>query len=191
MPLQTLLFTIPSLIYLVVHAAQGERWRELFADVGWQRGRPVYYLLAGVLILVGAGLGALAIALVPQELLQNPDVSVARYAELSPGVGSFVSVWLHEAVYVALGEEIFFRGLLGGWLMRGLGFVAGNTAQALIFLLPHLLLLRVSHTFWPLIVVQLLLGWLLGWLRFRSGSILPGFLAHSPSNAIGAMLVIG
>jgi membrane protease YdiL (CAAX protease family) len=96
-------------------------------------------------------------------------------------------VWLREAIYVALGEEIFFRGLLGGWLVRRLGFAIGNTVQTLIFLLPHLLLLLVSLNLWPIIAVQIVAGWLLGWLRYRSDSILPGWLAHSLINAFGAL----
>jgi len=50
---------------------------------------------------------------------------------------------LREAFYVALGEEVFFRGLLGGYLERRFGFMKGNTMQAFVFLLPHLLLLLV------------------------------------------------
>ncbi|MFC1804111.1 lysostaphin resistance A-like protein, partial [Thermoproteota archaeon] len=92
-----------------------------------------------------------------------------------------------EAFYVALGEEIFFRGLLGGWLERRYGFRIGNIVQAVMFLLPHLLLLMVSTSFWLVIVVQFLAGWVMGLLRSRSGSILPGWLAHSFMNAVGAL----
>jgi len=98
---------------------------------------------------------------------------------------------LREAFYVALGEEIFFRGLLGGWLEQRFGFMKGNTIQDLIFLLPHLLLLLVSLSLWVVVVVQFLAGWVLGWLRSRSGSILPGWLAHSLMNAFGALLTMG
>ncbi len=105
--------------------------------------------------------------------------------------GSFLLVWLREAIYVALGEEIFFRGFLGGWLTRRFGFAIGNAAQALIFLLPHLLLLLVSLRLWSLVLVQLLLGWSIGWLRYHSNSILPGWLAHSLANALGALAAMG
>jgi len=75
-------------------------------------------------------------------------------------------------------------------LFRRLGFARGNTVQALVFLLPHLLLLLVSRSLWPVIVVQLIAGWLLGLLRYRSNSILPGWLAHSLTNALGALAVM-
>jgi membrane protease YdiL (CAAX protease family) len=93
---------------------------------------------------------------------------------------------LREAFYVALGEEMFFRGLLGGWLMRKLGFALGNLVQAAIFLLPHLLLLQLGTAIWPVFIVQFVAGWLQGWLRYRSASILPGWLVHTLSNTSSA-----
>jgi hypothetical protein len=98
---------------------------------------------------------------------------------------------LREAIYVALGEEILFRGLLGGWLIRRLGFAIGNTIQAFVFIIPHLLLLLVSPTLWPVIIIQLMAAWLFGWLRYRSNSILPGWFAHSLANAFGALAAMG
>lgn len=96
-------------------------------------------------------------------------------------------VLLRGTFYVALGEELLFRGLLAGVLFRRLGFAIGNVLQAALFLLPHLALLFVSLSFWPLLLVQLLVGWLLGWLRFRSASILPGWAAHALLNTLGAL----
>ena len=143
----------------------------------------------GIAILVG-GLAWLALRFVPLNVLQDPNVNVSEYAEWTPSIATFLLVWLKEAIYVALGEEIFFRGFLGSWLIRRLGFARGNIAQALIFLLPHLLLLLISMHFWQVILVQLLAGWLLGWLRHHSDSILPGWLAHSLSNAFGALMAM-
>jgi membrane protease YdiL (CAAX protease family) len=75
-------------------------------------------------------------------------------------------------------------------LVRRFGFAVGNILQAFIFILPHLFLLLVSLSLWPIVLVQLLAGWLLRWLRFRSDSILPGWLAHSFLNAFGALSVM-
>jgi len=138
------------------------------------------------MVIVG-GLGWLAFQAVPAQVLQDPNINVSDYAGWTLSVTAFLLVWLREAIYVALGEEILFRGFLGGWLVRRLGFAIGNTVQALVFLLPHLLLLLVSLNFWPIIAVQMVAGWLLGWLRYRSDSILPGWLAHSLTNAFGAL----
>ena len=190
LPLQLIVFSIPSLTYIAVRRRLGEKWNEVFRETGWQGSRPIYFLWSlGTMIIVG-GLGWLAFQAVPLEVLQDPNINISDYAGWTFSVTSFLLVWLREAIYVALGEEIFFRGFLGGWLVRLLGFAIGNTVQALIFLLPHLLLLLVSQSLWPIIIVQLIAGWLLGWLRYRSNSILPGWLAHSLTNAIGAFPVM-
>jgi membrane protease YdiL (CAAX protease family) len=189
-PLQLILFSIPALIYVVIHRWRGEKWGETFENVGWKTCRPIYFLLSlGVAILTG-GFAGLAFRFIPSDVLQSPNINISDYAEWTPSVTSFLLAWVREAVYVALGEEIFFRGLLGGWLVRRFGFAVGNTVQAFIFLLPHLLLLLVSLDLWPIILVQLLAGWLLGWLRYHSDSILPGWLAHSLINALGALVAM-
>ena len=187
LPLQLIVLSIPSLIYIAVRRRRGEKWNQVFRTIGWQGSRPIYFLWSlGVMIIVG-GLGWLAFQTVSSEILQDPNVSTSAYAGWTLSVTSFLQAWLREAIYVALGEEIFFRGFLGGWLIRRLGFAVGNTTQALIFLLPHLLLLLVSLNLWPIIAVQMFAGWLLGCLRYRSDSILPGWLAHSLINAFGAL----
>ena len=186
-PLQLIVLSIPVLIYVAVHRWRGEKWSEAFGNAGWKTCWPIYFLWGlGVAILTG-GLAWLAFRFIPPNALQSPNINISDYAGWTLSVTSFLLAWLREAIYVALGEEIFFRGLLGGWLVRRFGFAVGNTVQALIFLLPHLLLLLVSLSLWPIILVQLLAGWLLGWLRYHSDSILPGWLAHSLINALGAL----
>jgi membrane protease YdiL (CAAX protease family) len=186
-PLQLVVLTIPTLVYVAIHRWRGGKWSETFENVGWKTCRPVCFLWGlGVTILTG-GLAWLAFRFIPSAVLQSPNINISDYARWTPNVTSFLRAWLREAIYVALGEEIFFRGLLGGWLVRRWGFAVGNTVQALIFLLPHLLLLWVSLGLWPIILVQMLAGWLLGWLRYHSDSILPGWLAHSLINAFGAL----
>jgi len=91
-------------------------------------------------------------------------------------------------VLLALAEEMFFRGFVASLLFRRLGFQKGNLLQAVIFLAPHTLLLLVSVSLWPLLPLQLITGWVLGWLRERSGSIGPGWLAHALANLLPAIL---
>jgi membrane protease YdiL (CAAX protease family) len=186
-PLQLIVLGIPTLIYVAVHRWRGEKWSEAFGNAGWKTCCPKYFLWGlGVTILM-SGLAWLAFRFIPPNALQSPNINISDYAGWTPSVTSFLLAWLREAIYVALGEEVLFRGLLGGWLVRRFGFAVGNTVQAFIFLLPHLLLLLVSLSLWPIILVQLLAGWLLGWLRYHSDSILPGWLAHSLINALGAL----
>ena len=191
LPLQLIVLGIPSLIYVAVRRRRGEKWKEVFEKIGWRGSRRNYFLWSLVVIILVGGLGWLALQAVPSEALQDPNINISDYTGWTLSLSSFLLVWLREAIYVALGEEIFFRGFLGGWLVRRLGFAIGNTIQALVFILPHLLLLLVSQSLWLIIIVQLIAGWLMGWLRCRSNSILPGWLAHSLSNAIGALSAMG
>ena len=72
---------------------------------------------------------------------------------------TFFYIFFSEAVFSTLGEELFFRGLLGGWLMKKNGSFAGNTIQALLFVLPHLLLiLLASPRYWLVLPFDLLAG---------------------------------
>ena len=186
-PIQLIALSLPSLIYMAVRKLRGEKWNQILEKLGW-RGCSTRDLLWSLGVLApGVGLVWLVPRLVSPDILQNPTLGTSYYAGWTRSITAFLLAWLREAIYVALGEEVFFRGLLGGWLIRRFGFAIGNSVQALIFLLPHLLLLTVSLSLWPLLIAQLAAGWLLGWLRHRSGSILPGWLVHSLSNAFGAL----
>lgn len=190
-PIQLIVFTIPSLIYAFVQRRRNNGWSEILSKLGWQGSPPLYFLwgLAGGAVL--AGLAWLAFQLIPAEVFRNSNVNTSRYAGLPLNGTTVLLIFLREAFYTTLGEEIFFRGFLGGWLIRRFGFGIGNLLQTVIFLLPHLLLLLVSVQFWGIIVVQALGGWFLGWLRYRSDSILPGWLIHTLANTAGAAATLG
>jgi membrane protease YdiL (CAAX protease family) len=186
-PLTLVLLSIPSLIYLAVRRWRGDPVKDMLSDLGWSDCRWVDFAWGlGIAAAVG-GLGWLAARTVPPEILGDPSLNISGYSGLTINARNILLIWFREAVYIALGEEIFFRGFLGGILIRRFGFAAGNAVQALIFLLPHLLLLLVSPTLLPIVLVQLVAGWLLGWLCHSSGSILPGWLAHSVANTLGAL----
>ena len=190
LPLQLILLSLPSFIFVFIRKLRGHDFRGSFREIGWRGCQYVNFLWGLGLMVITGGLGFLALQVVPTEALQDPRVNVSSYSHLSLTLASFIQIWLREAFYTALGEEIFFRGFLESFLERKLGFAVGNLIQAFIFLLPHFLLLLVNINFWPLLIVQGITGWLLGFLRSRSGSILPGWLAHSLANALSALLVI-
>jgi uncharacterized protein len=178
LPLQLIVLSLPSLLYLAVRRRRGDGWPAIFTNLGWTSGKGRDYLAALSVFFVLAALGRLATAFIPADLLQ----ANSPYAGWTLSAGALLAALLREAFHVALGEEILFRGLLGGWLMRKLGFARGNLLQALTFLLPHLFLLTWGTAVWPALAVQFIAGWLLGWLRWRSDSILPGWLVHTLVN---------
>lgn len=186
-PIQLVVLSIPSLFLVAIYRWRVRAsWRDSFSKVGWRGSKPIYYLWSlGVLLVIGM-LAWLALLIIPPELFQGEHVSVSSYAGTPRTLTGFLTIFLYEAIYVALGEEIFFRGWLGGWLNRRLGFIPGNTIQSFVFLLPHLMLLTISMRFWPILIPQFVAGWLQGWLRFKSDSILPSWLSHTLSNTLSA-----
>jgi membrane protease YdiL (CAAX protease family) len=80
-------------------------------------------------------------------------------------------------------------------VIRRWGFAAGNTVQAVLFGLIHLLLLLTPNatTGFVLLLVVLtgVLGWILGWIneRFANASILPGWAAHGGGNLAAYLLL--
>lgn len=190
-PCQTLILSVPSLILVGIYRWRvGESWSSSFTKVGWQGSKPVYYLWSLAVLAVVGGLAWLAMKFIPQTLFQSEHINISSYASTPKTASGIAGIFFYETFYVALGEEIFFRGWLGGWLNRHAGFIMGNMIQSFVFLLPHLMLLTISINFWPILVPQLTAGWLQGWLRFRSESILPGWLCHSLSNTLSALSFI-
>ena len=96
--------------------------------------------------------------------------------------------WLYLVALIVLAplaEEIAFRG----WLLSGLDALWSSPALAIV----------ISALFWALIhlsqggaktIALVPVGLLLGWLRHRSGSLLPGLAGHVTMNAMGLTIMI-
>jgi len=187
-PLQPVLLSIPSLIFIIANRIRNQDWRSILLDIGWKL-PSINYLAIGLGMGLLAGLFSFFTPnMIPSEVLNQPSIAQSIYTKWSLSISTFFLVFLREAIYVALGEEVFFRGFLGGILFKKLGFKIGNIIQSIIFLLPHLLLLTVSLKLWPLLIAQFIAGWLFGWLYYKSESILPSWLGHSLCNAFGAVV---
>jgi membrane protease YdiL (CAAX protease family) len=111
-------------------------------------------------------------------------------ARLRLGPLTLAGAFAYEFFFTALGEELLFRGLLGGALLQRFGLLAGNSLQTAIFVLPHLLILIVSPGLWWLVLLAAGGGWGLGWLRYQTGSILPPMLMHAIGNTVSAGLAM-
>ncbi len=182
---------VPSLVHFTIQLVRRRSGRDAARELGWVL--PAWRNLSeAVLVLLAlAGMAAVAFRMIPSGALQGEEINTAAYTGWPRSLGSLALIFLLELVNRALPEEVFFRGWLGGWLVRRLGFYAGNTLQALLFLLPHLLLLTVTLALWPIIILQFAAGWLQGWLRWRSDSVIPSTLVHTITNVLGALPVLG
>lgn len=176
------LLSLPTIVYLIVQSRgqdRASRFKAALARAGASWGSPAAYGWALLLLPPMMLTGWLAIALVPADLLSTSGVSVARLTS----VGAAIGVMLRP-----VGEEIFFRGLLGGVLMRRLGPGWGNLLQAVMFVVPHLALLLVDVRLWPIVPVQFAAGWLLGWLRCKTGTLVPGAAVHVAVNIAAGLI---
>lgn len=185
------LLLVPSLVYYAIQLVRRRPGRRAARELGWAL--PTWRNLgeAALVLLVLAGMAAVAFRLIPPGALQGENTNTAAYTGWPRSLGSLVLIFLLELLNRALPEEVFFRGWLGGWLVRRLGFWVGNTLQALVFLLPHLMLLTITHALWPITLVQFTAGWLQGWLRWRSESVIPSTIVHTITNVLGALPVLG
>jgi uncharacterized protein len=181
--LELIIFSLPSLGYLRLARRRGRAPGEARAAVGWRTGRPADYALAVAVTALLLPVTYLALRAVPAGL-----VTSSAHVHLSYGRASSTGGYLAIAL-LAMAEEILFRGFIGGIMFRRYGFAAGNAIQALAFLAPHLLLLLASTGLWPLLPVQLLAGWMLGLLRWKSSSVGPSSVAHVAANVLAPLLL--
>jgi membrane protease YdiL (CAAX protease family) len=183
-----IVFVIPVLIYAVV-----VRWRaklrssEITTRLGLVGGkhRPLLWALGACVPVAMVGAWASA------QTKGFEGSMLAPFIEAPPSLFVFGSIFNYCVLATGFPEELLFRGLIAGVLFRRRSFWIANLIQALIFVLPHLLLLFVAPELWMLAVsLPLGLGLLLGWLRHTSGSIWPGVIVHAVSNAAGALMVL-
>lgn len=153
----------------------------------WHASRPLRYLgcrraPAVELALAGAG----AVAIVPLAELVNRWAYLALPAlrELDVGEAALLAirsppqavlVVVAVAVTPAICEETLFRGWLMGTLRRGLSLAPALAVQAVLFALFHMS---------PLSIVALVVvGFYLGWLFERTGTLCAPMIAHGLYNA--------
>ncbi len=129
------------------------------------------YSLLGVGILIPVSLIS---GFVAGELgAPEGPVSTIMGGAAGPQIGAmFISV----SLLAPLLEEIFFRGYLFGALEKKLGGKPAILITAILFGLAHFNLILLIPIF--------LMGLVLGWMRERTGSILPSILVHSMNNTL-------
>ena len=136
-----------------------------YARLGFGGARLRYWLEA--VGMVGPFL-LLAYAWLQLVQLGLPDVEDPLQG-MRERLGTAVTLFV-VAVSPAVLEEIIFRGALQGRLLALLGERVGIVVTATAFAMCHLAP--------AVLIVHLALGLHLGWLRQRSGSLLPGMLLH-------------
>ena len=139
----------------------------------------------------GAGVLLLAVSVVLGKILEQFGAPPSTQEEYFKGIKSapvalFPVVLLAGAVIAPIGEEIFFRGYVFISFLRTMPVWLAYLLAAVIFAALHLFevqpdLLSLINLFVPLFVAALVLAF----LYRRTGSIIPGIVAHMILNAVG------
>jgi membrane protease YdiL (CAAX protease family) len=181
---------IPFLIYYTYHRRRhGRGITEVAQRAGLRIGesRYLFYSLAFAL----ATIAVLLIWPPPLDTFLREGSPQRAFQGLGLGPNAIVMALLYGVVKTGFAEEILFRGLIAGSLSRRLSFFWANMWQALIFLVPHLLILRIMPELWPILPIVFLGSLFFGWVRIKSGSILGSWLIHAAANVTICLSVAG
>lgn len=137
------------------------------------RVRPLDALLltVGLLGLGHAAQAAATMAGLWSGTLQQLDAAVKAFT-----LPAVLLLLVPGALGAGLCEELVFRGLLQSRLVQRFGPAVGVGGAALAFGLMHLDPLHSPLAF--------LMGLLLGWAAWRTGTIVTGVIAHATNNAV-------
>ena len=130
--------------------------------VGW---RPVLFAVLGTTVLSFA----------VSQLGPQPE-GVKQVTEGLQGTARILQTLAVLGLLAPIVEELVFRGLLYGWL-------AGRWNNLVAFVLSSLAF-AAAHTEPLHILLVLPLGFWFGWLRWRTGSLVPTIVAHIINNTI-------
>lgn len=186
MALQNMMWlSLPVIIYALVM-----RWRaqtKICERLGLKIGNPHFYLIA-LAACIPISLSSIWIS---SKTSSFSGSMIAPFLGASPSPENIARILIYGFLSTGFPEELLFRGLIAGSIFRRLAFWKANVIQAAIFTLPHFLILFIAPSLWPLVIcVPFGLGLLLGWLRYRSGSIGPSVLVHALGNMAGAFAVM-
>ena len=108
--------------------------------------------------------------------LQFQGEELERRQRLVSGIAGV----LNACIFAPIGEEIGFRGILLGGLLK-------TRCRTWIAILISALVFALFHGFGANFVTAMLFGILVGWLYWRTGSIIPGIIIHITNNSLTAI----
>jgi membrane protease YdiL (CAAX protease family) len=178
------LVVLAGIPFLAYFAYQRLRHRRRFLEVarraGLQLGDARY--VGYSLVVAAAGVAALLVWPPPLGPFLRDGSPQRPFVGLGLSGHAVAMALLYGLVQTGFAEEFLFRGLIAGSLARRWRLRWANLTQALIFLLPHLLVLSIMPEMGWVIPVILAGALFAGWARIESGSILGPWLIHGSAN---------
>ncbi len=137
-----------------------------FSKLGFKRDKWLKYLLVGIAIGIPVG---------------TVEYFILRPAPAFPTfeVGYLLRDMVYMFGFVAIGEEILFRGLVQRDLMKALGWKWGLILASLTFAAMHLTWRSI-----PEVVFVFFAGLLLGYMYYKTKSLVAPIVMHGTGNVI-------
>jgi uncharacterized protein len=159
------------------------------AGAGWGLGASVVVAVVLIVAVALAEVVAPIGALLADERAAQPESEIVH--------AMLVRIPFGTAVF----EEVAFRGVLLGLLLRATSAVRAVAISSVVFgvwhVPPTLVTLTINDMAWAssaaigavlgAVVVTTIAGVIFAWLRLRSGSVLAPILAHWATNALGLL----
>ncbi len=115
------------------------------------------------------------------QLGQTPE-GVREVTDMARRPAELLPLLAILSLLAPLVEELVFRGLLFGWVAGRWNGFAAFIVSSLAFAAAHV---ELAH-----IVMVLPLGLWFGWLRWRTGSLVPSLVAHVVNNGIAVIAAV-
>ena len=153
----------------------------LFVSLRWCRVSRSYLRSKPLGVMSWAAVAALG-TIIPSELfleiVKLPDINSDLLVPVMQNRWGYLAI----CIFAPLVEEMVFRGAILRALLDGIShhWVA-ITLSAALFALVHLNPAQMPHAF--------CLGLLLGWMYYRTGSIIPGIVVHWVNNTVAYVVV--
>jgi len=172
---------LPFFAYFVYQKWRHKRaFGEILRRAGLQLGAGRY--LAYSAAFACAGVAILVLWPPPLDPLVRKGSPQRPFVGLGLGGPAVLMALLYGVVQTGFPEELLFRGLIAGSLSRRLPLLWANLGQALIFFIPHLLVLTVMPEMWGILPIIFAVALFCGWVRIKSGSIFGSWLLHASGN---------
>jgi membrane protease YdiL (CAAX protease family) len=179
---------IPFLVYFLWHRIRhGRRLAEVVRRAGIRVGDPRYIAYSAV--VAAASVAAFLLWSPPVESFTSEDSPQREFVGRGLSGTAIAMALLYGVVKTGFAEELLFRGLIAGSLGRRLPLLWANLLQALVFLLPHFLVLLARPELWVILPIVFAASLFLGWARFRSESIAGPWLVHAAANVATCLYV--
>jgi membrane protease YdiL (CAAX protease family) len=136
-----------------------------------------------------AGVTGVALAFVVSGIaavLHTPQVE-SPIEQFTKSTGALIFIVVLAVTAAPLFEELFFRGFLQPLFSRTFGMIAGILLTAILFGALHL---SEYSMVWQYGVAITLVGAALGYVRARSGSLIPSTIMHACFNSVSVVALI-